>query len=160
MYSQFPSFTDSDSCNCCGVQTCEQNQTDIRWLVNEEKYGFDVVKKVNGSKDHTTSVANGCQDQSWTTDKLMDGTGLEGSINYYLNCKTAKSYEKGEIRWRRADQRELDSIVVVKSAKYLQNFDLPPPQSVFHGSAPFKSTNKFKEMDMSKSQEKCFNLFW
>lgn len=157
LYSQLPSCTDSDLSNCSNVQTCEQNETDTRWPANEEKSGFDAVKKVNGSKDHTASVANGCQDQSWTTDKLMDGTGLEGSINYYLNCKTAKSYEKGEIRWRRADQRELASIVAVKSAEHLQNCDLPPPQSVWHGSAPFKSSDKFKEMDMFKSQDTDFS---
>jgi len=57
----------------------------------------------------------------------MDGTGIEGSINYYLNCKTAKSYEKGEIRWIRDDKREMASIVAVKYAEHLQNCDIPQP---------------------------------
>lgn len=157
--SQFPSCTDSDLSNCSNVQTCEQRKTDIccPLEVNEENSALNVVKKVNGSKDHPASVMDGCQDQTWTTNKLMDGNGLEGSINYYLNCTNAKSYEKGGIRWRRADQRELASIVAVKSAEHLQNCDLPPPQSVWHGTAPFKSSDKFKKMDMSKSQDADFS---
>lgn len=53
----------------------------------------------NGSKDHTTSVMDGCQDQAWTKDKLMDPIGLEGFINYYLSCTNAKSYEKNR-QWK------------------------------------------------------------
>lgn len=159
MYSQLPTCTDSDLSNCSNGQTCGQSKNDTCCPreVNEENSAFNKVKKVNGSKDHATSAVDGCQDQAWTMDKLMDGTGLEGSINHYLNCTNAKSYEKGGIRWRRADQRELASIVAVKSAEHLQNCDLPPPQSVWHGSAPFKSSDKFKEMDMSKSKDADFS---
>lgn len=107
--AQLPACTDSDLSNCSNGQTCGQSKNDTCCPreVNEENYAFNKVKKVNGSKDHTASAVDGCQDQAWTMDKLMDGTGLEGSINHYLNCTNAKSYEKGGIRWYRADQREL-----------------------------------------------------
>ena len=115
MYSQLLSCTDSDLSNCYNVQTCGKIQTDTCCPreVNKENSTFNIVKKLNGSKYHAASAMDGCQDQVWTMNKLMDGTRLEGSINYYLNWTNAKSYEKGGIRWRRADQRELASIFVV-----------------------------------------------
>ncbi|KAH9316266.1 hypothetical protein KI387_024893 [Taxus chinensis] len=143
--SPIPSCTNPELTECSIVQPSE---------VYEDESTVKVVEEVAESNIHIASVVDTCKDEIWAKNKLMDSTGLERSINYYLHCTTAKSCDKGGTTWRQADQRELASIVAIKSAEHLQNCDLPPPQSVWLGCGPLRSSEKYKVTETSMLEDR------
>eukprot|EP01018_Ginkgo_biloba_P028698 Gb_12433 [translate_table: standard] len=158
--SSVPPFMNSKVAELSNVETVGPYQTNTLHplKVNEDKLALKVPKEIainNYSRASDADISQHCQDVDSTQYKLMDSTGFEGSVNHYLDCTTAKSIDKVGITWRRADERELASIVAIKSAGHLQNCDLPPPQSVSWGRrGPFKSYGEYEEIDVSKSPDR------
>ncbi|GLJ39388.1 hypothetical protein SUGI_0804340 [Cryptomeria japonica] len=154
--SPFPLCSNLELTKCSNVQTCERNKITMPqpFEVYDDDSAVEVVEEIAGRNIHKASVVDTCWEEILGKNKLADGTGLERSLDYYLHCTNTKSYNKGGITWRQADQRELASIVAIKSAEHLQNCDLPPPQSVWLGCRFLESSGKYEEADTSMPKDR------
>ncbi|XP_044502795.1 uncharacterized protein LOC123223613 [Mangifera indica] len=62
---------------------------------------------------------------------------------------------KGEPWWRRTDKDDLASLVAQKSLCYMENCDLPPPQTMHIRRNPFACSPDIKKVEASSLDWKC-----